>query len=388
VLSLEAAVDCQPHAKQSDVETGESGGEKAPVPPPDDWRPKQSVRPVRCRGCRTLCSSYRNFLRSKPLLASCITAVVIMCMGDAGAQFIEWQFRNERMVALRRERVDANGFAGRMAQGSVALAVTDVRRTALMAGYSATVFTPIYFGLYTLMERLCASDRSTLSVARHSIFVLAAGAPGDALLLVVVPYLEQLLLGQPQTFAEAESLAGHKLREDVPRLLRATFCFWGSFNVLNFWLMPPHLHLLFSSAASVCWNMYLSYIAHEHLMPAGLLNAASAESLRPRWAPGRAHDLWHETSRQGTSRVADGEETAHGADARAKAASASAGLDEGVRWPRQNGAWQHRLRGRPVGMAAGADARDDGGASTADARAQTEESTDTVSEAVKAAASD
>eukprot|EP00965_Chrysotila_dentata_P025996 862271-Pleurochrysis_carterae.AAC.1 len=30
-------------------------------------------------------------------------------------------------------------------------------------------------------------------------------------------------------------------------LRQATFCFWGSFNVLNFWLMPPHLHLLFSS---------------------------------------------------------------------------------------------------------------------------------------------
>eukprot|EP00316_Scyphosphaera_apsteinii_P008245 CAMPEP_0119325320 /NCGR_PEP_ID=MMETSP1333-20130426/65508_1 /TAXON_ID=418940 /ORGANISM="Scyphosphaera apsteinii, Strain RCC1455" /LENGTH=469 /DNA_ID=CAMNT_0007333281 /DNA_START=109 /DNA_END=1518 /DNA_ORIENTATION=+ len=248
---IEAAIE-QPRAKQSDVESGQ---EKEPVPPPDDWRPKGGVKPLRCRGCRALCSAYRNLLRLKPLRASCLTAMVIMCLGDMGAQLIEGRHSFHQMDRAR----------GRAAAVTLGLDFApDARRTAVMAGYSAAVFTPIYFGLYTLMERLCATGQ-TLSVARHSLFVLAAGAPGDAILLVVAPYAEQFVLGKPATVAEADALSSAKLRRDVPRLMQSTLCFWGSFNVLNFWLMPPTVHLLTSSIASVCWNTYLSYVAHEHL---------------------------------------------------------------------------------------------------------------------------
>jgi len=251
--------------KNSDVESGQ---EKDPVPPPEDWRPKQSAKGAfRCRGCRTICSAYRNLLRSKPLRASCITAMIVMCLGDAGAQLIEWRLWHwyPRNAADTSAPEGGGGAFGVLRRAQTGYG-PDLRRTVLMASYSASVFTPIYFGLYTLMERMCSTG-PTLSVVRHSLFVLAAGAPGDALLLVVAPYAEQLVLSTPATREEANALAAAKLRDDVPRLMRATLCFWGSFNVLNFWLMPPGVHLLSSSIASVCWNTYLSYIAHEHLNP-------------------------------------------------------------------------------------------------------------------------
>ena len=43
---------------------------------------------------------------------------------------------------------------------------------------------------------------------------------------------------------------------------QATLAFWGSFNMINLWLMPPRFHLLFSSVASVGWNTYLSFLTH------------------------------------------------------------------------------------------------------------------------------
>ena len=153
--------------------------------------PASPRRAGACRGCRPLLATYRHLLRTKPFRASMVTAMVIMCTGDMAAQMLECRSHGGHY---------------------------DPRRTGVMTGYSAVVFTPMYFGLYRLMEAGCSRPGS-ISIARHSLFVLAAGAPADLLLLAASAHVDWLLLGWPETMEEANLLALDKLRT-MPRLLQ------------------------------------------------------------------------------------------------------------------------------------------------------------------------
>jgi len=229
--------------KNSDIEESDFRGsediEDGEARAPPGLAARSAMHRAPRRRAKSACSSYRAYLRDSPLRASSLTAMIIMSFGDLLAQAIELFSHHEGQLT------------------------GDLRRTALMATYSATVFMPIYFLLYSVMERACAPpEPAALSILRHSIFVVSSGAPADMLLLLAAPKVEATLLG---VALPPEVSAASTLVTAGPRLLLATGAFWGSFNVLNFWLVPPGLHLLFSSGASLFWNTYLSNLAHQYL---------------------------------------------------------------------------------------------------------------------------
>ena len=53
-------------------------------------------------------------------------------------------------------------------------------------------------------------------------------------------------------------------RDDLPRVLTSSLCFWGPINVINFRFAPPDVRVVFTSVASVMWNTYLSIVQHEY----------------------------------------------------------------------------------------------------------------------------
>lgn len=195
----------------------------------------------------TLARRFQASLASHPIRTNAASATVIMATGDAAAQFIEQRYLTRRAAPPAPLQVD-------------------VRRTCVMTAWVATIFTPTYHYLYRAMEYGCGPARTVFNSTRKSIFVILCGGPlVNSVLLTVSTHAERLLFQQPATCEEANELIVHKLTHDVPRLLQSSLCFWGPLNVVNFTLLPPHLRLLFSSAAAVVWNTYLSVVAHEHL---------------------------------------------------------------------------------------------------------------------------
>eukprot|EP00315_Gephyrocapsa_oceanica_P007482 CAMPEP_0185284542 /NCGR_PEP_ID=MMETSP1363-20130426/1157_1 /TAXON_ID=38817 /ORGANISM="Gephyrocapsa oceanica, Strain RCC1303" /LENGTH=490 /DNA_ID=CAMNT_0027880263 /DNA_START=37 /DNA_END=1509 /DNA_ORIENTATION=+ len=246
-LGVDSESECEERrkfdVKNSDIEESDFRGsediEDGEARAPPGLAARSAMHRAPRRRAKSACSSYRAYLRDSPLRASSLTAMIIMSFGDLIAQAIELFSHQEGQLT------------------------GDLRRTALMATYSATVFMPIYFLLYSLMERACAPpEPAALSIIRHSIFVVSSGAPADMLLLLAAPKVEATILG---VALPPEVSAASTLVTAGPRLLLATGAFWGSFNVLNFWLVPPGLHLLFSSGASLFWNTYLSNLAHQYL---------------------------------------------------------------------------------------------------------------------------
>lgn len=166
--------------------------------------PRQLPRsPLKRSPPRALCSSYRSYLQEKPLQASCLTAMLLMAAGDALAQAVEATALGDRAGALTGEP----------------------RRTALMMSYSATIFMPMYFLLYSMMARACASRdplARPLSVVRQSLLVMAAGAPADALLLLAVPQVAPASSSRPSTLYLSSPQASEACQRDErqPRTLR------------------------------------------------------------------------------------------------------------------------------------------------------------------------
>ena len=170
-----------------------------------------------------------------------LTAVPLMVVGDCAAQRLE----------------------GRHA--------FDTSRTATMALYSGAIYTPWVLQVYRLQERLLAGSGSPVfAAAQKSVFsVIVGGAPANAAFVSLATMLETMVWKKKPVdrYANASlpELLKMKLREDWPRIMRGSFCFWVPMNFINFYFVPLHFRLMVTSVASTAWNCFLSLIQHEYM---------------------------------------------------------------------------------------------------------------------------
>ncbi|KAJ7735708.1 hypothetical protein B0H16DRAFT_1425907 [Mycena metata] len=163
--------------------------------------------------------AYNALLIRRPMLTQCVTAATLFGAGDIIAQ----------------QAVEKKGKEH------------DWARTARLTFYGGVVFGPALTKWYQLLNRLQFKSPTKGIVYRVWLdqCVLTPGA-------VIVFFGSMALLeGKPQEVVPRIG-AGY-----VPTLLRN----WAVFvptQIINFWLVPPHLRFVVVSVVSLFWNTYLS----------------------------------------------------------------------------------------------------------------------------------
>ncbi|KAF7351453.1 hypothetical protein MSAN_01577400 [Mycena sanguinolenta] len=164
--------------------------------------------------------AYNALLIRRPMLAQCGTAAVLFGAGDVIAQ-----------QAVERKGKEH-----------------DFARTARLTFYGGAVFGPAMTKWYQLLNRIQFKSPTKGVIYRVWLdqCVLTPGA-------VIVFFGSMALLeGKPKDIVPRIG-AGY-----VPTLLRN----WAVFvptQIINFWIVPPHLRFLVVSVVSLFWNTYLSF---------------------------------------------------------------------------------------------------------------------------------
>ncbi|KAJ7449033.1 hypothetical protein B0H11DRAFT_2079267 [Mycena galericulata] len=167
----------------------------------------------------SLFRAYNAMLIRRPMLAQCGTAAVLFGAGDIIAQ-----------QAVERKGKEH-----------------DFARTARLTFYGGAMFGPAMTKWYQLLNRIQFKNPTRGIIYRVWLdqCVLTPGA-------VIVFFGSMALLeGKPQE-AIPRIGAGY-----IPTLLRN----WAVFvptQIINFWLVPPHLRFVVVSVVSLFWNTYLS----------------------------------------------------------------------------------------------------------------------------------
>ncbi|KAJ7185915.1 hypothetical protein C8R46DRAFT_1208017 [Mycena filopes] len=162
---------------------------------------------------------YNALLLRRPMITQCGTAATLFCAGDIIAQ----------------QAVERKGKQH------------DFTRTARLTFYGGALFGPAMTKWYQLLNRIQFKNPTRGIIYRVWLdqCVLTPGA-------VIVFFGSMALLeGKPQEVVPRIG-AGY-----VPTLLRN----WAVFvptQIINFWLVPPHLRFVVVSVVSLFWNTYLS----------------------------------------------------------------------------------------------------------------------------------
>mmetsp|Transcript_20842 Transcript_20842/g.34381 ORF Transcript_20842/g.34381 Transcript_20842/m.34381 type:complete len:196 (-) Transcript_20842:335-922(-) len=184
-------------------------------------------------------AAYQRAMARKPLLTNLCTAVPLMAFGDVAAQRIE---------------------------GST---TADVQRTTTMVSYSGLVFTPLFFQIYRLQERLLHGSPLLLAWQKAIFSVVVGGIPANGIFLSLSTVIEMKLFGKQPTGEHAGrsmiEVLCNKLRYDWPRIVQGSIVYWVPMNFVNFYFVPVQYRLVISSFAAVGWNCFLSLVQHEYV---------------------------------------------------------------------------------------------------------------------------
>ncbi|KIY69563.1 hypothetical protein CYLTODRAFT_225662 [Cylindrobasidium torrendii FP15055 ss-10] len=169
----------------------------------------------------SLFRKYNALLVRRPLLTQCASAAVLFGSGDLIAQQV----------------IEKKG------------SKHDLARTARLAFYGGAIFGPPITKWFQFLGRIQSKSplRGTFVKVWLDQAVMAPMAVG--------------------VFFSSIALLEGKPNEIVPRLkdkYRQTVLMnWGVFiptQMVNFWVVPPHLRFVFMGVVSLFWNTYLSYV--------------------------------------------------------------------------------------------------------------------------------
>ena len=192
-----------------------------------------------------MASAYRRSLARWPLLTNIATAVPLMVLGDLAAQRSEWKRRIGDSKAGQSSR-------------------PDLERTLVMAAYSGLVFTPLFFNLYKVQDRIFKGPSKLLAAVEKAGFSwVVGGFPANAAFLTLTTTAEMKLF--KKSTADGKPLSkvlATKMEQDLPRIMLGSLIWWSPINIINFMLTPPQYRIAVASMAALVWNTFLSLIQH------------------------------------------------------------------------------------------------------------------------------
>ncbi|KAF7436613.1 Protein required for ethanol metabolism [Pleurotus ostreatus] len=174
----------------------------------------------------SLLRAYNSALIRRPMLAQCLTGGILFGAGDFIAQ----------------QAVERRGLSDH-----------DLSRTARLTFYGGCLFGPTLTKWYQFLGRI------------------QFASPTKAVIYRV--WLDQALLTPASIpfFFGAMSILEGKPHDAIPRITSAyvptllrNWCVFLPTQIINFWLVPPHLRFVVVSVVGLFWNTYLSIANREH----------------------------------------------------------------------------------------------------------------------------
>jgi protein Mpv17 len=164
----------------------------------------------------------------------------------------------------------------------------DAQRTLTMATYSGAVFTPLFFYLYKVADKLLRGGPVVLAAQKSIFSIVVGGIPANAVFLCIATLIEMELFGKRAAGRHASSTSAQvireKIRDDLPRLVKGSLSFWTPINFINFYFTPIQYRVLVVSASAVVWNCYLSVVQHEYISRTGSSQGTTKVATSPRMA--------------------------------------------------------------------------------------------------------
>jgi len=166
---------------------------------------------------------YLNALHTKPILTKCVTASLLMCVGDA------------------------------FAQGLIEKKETfDWRRTSRMGIIGLCVSGPLLSGWFGILDKFLPG--SSLPIT----FLKLCGDQALFAPVIISAFFvsNELLDGKPIKSAKS------KLDMDLWPTIKANWTVWPIASFINFRFVPPSQRVLYTSCITLFWNSYLSYVGN------------------------------------------------------------------------------------------------------------------------------
>eukprot|EP00949_MAST-11_sp_MAST-11-sp1_P004367 g4367.t1 len=225
---------------------------------------------------RWLLVAYADALKRRPFLTNVCTAVPMMIVGDCAAQTIEQRAktraqaaavlraRNDEADNARKSEVFSRDDDQRNGENGNGICV---ERTFTCALYSATIFTPIFFTLYRLQDKYITAGSPVFVAAKKTVCsLLFGGVPANSLFLTLGTTLEMKVFGHVSANGDDWlTTVEKKLKEDVPRVVSSSVCFWLPINMVNFIFVRPEYRIIVAGLGAIFWNCFLSMVQHEYL---------------------------------------------------------------------------------------------------------------------------
>lgn len=174
--------------------------------------------------------------------------------------YLAWQRRAPTRVSI------ATGFSV-MSIGDLGMQCTvggrseiDLQQNVVSATHMG-LMSPLFLAWWVYLERIWPG-RSAFQLARKVVVnQVVITSVNLTSYLGWCTYVEAYLAGATNWAAVTAAGLGQARRE-LPRMIGNSFLLWVPVNTLNFAFVPPHLKVPYSSAVSVLWGGYLSFVAH------------------------------------------------------------------------------------------------------------------------------
>lgn len=138
---------------------------------------------------------YGAALKAAPLRTNLATAVPLMVVGDLCAQQLEHRQHGRHTGPI------------------------DAQRTVVMSSYSGIIFTPIFFYLYRVMDRVLVGPPAVLALQKAVGSVVVGGIPANIAFLALATTVEMKVFGKvPASGASLTEVVSEKWQHDLPRV--------------------------------------------------------------------------------------------------------------------------------------------------------------------------
>lgn len=194
---------------------------------------------------RRVWNAYMSALGTHPYTTKSVTAGTIMVAGDLACQGLESRARNQRVADLIER------FPERRRELSNKLEADDrwvPARTARMGAFGFFFVGPLFHNWFNLLERLVPRQDALGAVAKVAIDQ-AVMAPGFC-----ASFYTAMGLMEGLTPAEV----GDRLREQLLPTLATNYKVWPTAQMINLYLVPLKLRVLWINMVGLGFNTYLS----------------------------------------------------------------------------------------------------------------------------------
>jgi hypothetical protein len=194
---------------------------------------------------------YTKCLAAAPYTTNCVTGFLIAFSGDIACQSY-FESKNPKVSASLLQSGSNNSYVRDVTSRSVHQPKKyDFNRAGKMGMIRAVIITPLTQYWYTVLLWTFPGA----SLYRVLCRVALDQAVGCPVVIVLVFYAKAILDGQPGSAAAT-------ITSNLLSTWRCGLQYWPFVHTINFGLVPPLYQPLFSSFASLYWQVVLSYYAN------------------------------------------------------------------------------------------------------------------------------